>query len=220
MSMKSLILFPIILLLIVSCEQNEVKTEKKQLLLNSVELSKVNLKIEQFLMDTIENLDSFIPKDGIMEIDSAFSSPTENIDFKNILSEFADELDKFDSVNEKIKGRKYIYKNSNQRVEDSLLVTNHFNVLYQTYMNINNEYIGYEENFIGWKVRYQFEIDDFKREKKYVNCIFIFDKSINSILNFEDNITNNEGRYYRKIFNNMSEDISRRKSLLNRFTIN
>ena len=218
--MRSVILFPIIIFLIVSCEQNEVKIEKKQFLLNSVELSKVNLKIKEFLMDTIENSDSFIPKKGIMEIDSAYSSPLEIIDFKNLLNEFADKLDKFDSVNEKIKGRKYIYKNNNQRVEDSLLVTNHFNDLFQTYMNVSNEYIDYNENFIGWRVSYQFEIDDFKKEKKYVNCIFIFDKSIDSILNFEDNISNSEGRYYRKILNNMNKDFSRRKSLLNRFTIN
>ena len=204
--MKKIIVLPFLILLIVSCKQNEVKIEKKQFLINSNELLKVNIKIEQFLKDTIENIDSFIPKEGIFKVDSAFNSPLENINLRKMLSKYIDAEERFDSLDESIADNKYIYKNSFQREKDSLSLKSQYEVVKTITNELRYEYSNYKKKFIGWEVKYQFQIDDFKNEKRYVNCIFIFDASFDKILKFKDNLSDNDSYFKENIIDKLGKE--------------
>lgn len=215
--MKNFILLSFLVFFTLSCRQSEVKVEKNQFIINSDELLKANLKIEQFLKDTILNVNSFIPKDGIFEVDSAFNSPFDNLNLRTIFLKYIDEEKSFDSLIESIKDNNYIYKNSNQKIDDSLLIKNQYDIIELTANELRVEYGNYEKKFIGWKVKYQFQIIDFKNENKYVNCVFLFDSSFDKILKFKDNLSDKDLYLKKNIIDKLSGEGFRRSLKLLKF---
>lgn len=216
-NMKITILYVIFISLIYGCQQKEEKVVGSQFIVNSKQLAKANSKIENFLKDTLLNVGSFIPQEGIFKVDSAFNSPFENDSLRNTLSKFMDEKTSFDELAKAIGVHKYIYKNNYQRENDSVLLKNKFDLLDSLAKDLKLRFNNSIREFIGWKVKYQFQIKDFKNQNIYVNCTFIFNSSFDTILEFKDNLSDKDSNMIEFIVDELNSNVFSRSLELRNF---
>ena len=175
--------------LISSCSSDKIVLDKNLFGLNEVNRNKIGNTIQSFLKDTLKSKYEFIPERGIIKFDSAFSILIDDsLKIKHKL--YKTYLDSFDillkNMDDDIPKSYSIYKIDDKKIaNDTILLHKYLDNIKSSSNNLINYVDNFINNFIGWKVKYEFKLSNNKKVNTYF-AYFVIDTSFSSILLFSD----------------------------------
>lgn len=175
--------------LISSCSSDKIVLDKNLIGLNEVNRNKIGNTIQSFLKGTLKSKYEFIPERGIIKFDSAFSILIDDsLKIKHKL--YKTYLDSFDilmkNMDDDIPKSYSIYKIDDKNIaNDTILLHKYLDNIKSSSNNLINYVDNFNNNFIGWKVEYEFKLSNNKKLNTYF-AYFVIDTSFSSILLFSD----------------------------------
>ena len=175
--------------LISSCSSDKIVLDKNLIGLNEVSRNKIGNTIQSFLKDTLKSKNEFIPERGIIKFDSAFSILIDDsLKIKHKL--YKTYLDSFDilmkNMDDDIPKSYSIYKIDHKKIaNDTILLHKYLDNIKSSSNNLINYVNNFNNNFIGWKVKYEFKLTNNKKVNTYF-AYFVIDTSLSKILLFRD----------------------------------
>ena len=172
-----------------SCDSNT--KIKNKLTIGENDQRKTEILIESFLKDTLYNSVNFIPQKGIIKVDSVFNDLIDDsLRFK--LNHYKTALFNFNSqintIEKNIKNNKYIFKNKDLEINnDTTLLWYRYGRIKFISEDLMLYYQNMDKRFIGWKVTYQYEINDGADKNPTYTNFFILDPNFSKVLYFRNN---------------------------------
>jgi hypothetical protein len=182
--MKKIFIFSLITLFFICCNGDN-ENIKSKLNITDENLVKANSLIEGFLSDT---LIANINNKEIRVIDSLFEITNKDSIVK-ILYQYDSLRKAFDKLFKVVKNKNYINKGDEVNYHnDTLILYNYLESMKNQQQIIAGLYVNAEEKFIGWRIRYKYDVEGVgKIGKRLVWDTFVLNPDFTKVINYTSN---------------------------------
>lgn len=182
--MKKIFIFSLITLVFICCNGDN-ENIKSKLNITDENLVKANSLIEGFLSDT---LIANINNKEIRVIDSLFEITNKDSIVK-ILYQYDSLRKAFDILFKVVKNKNYINKGDEVNYHnDTLILYNYLESMKNQQQIIAGLYVNAEEKFIGWRIRYKYDVEGVgKIGKRSVWDTFVLNPDFTKVINYTSN---------------------------------